>query len=609
MPPQSEVMEALGRLTQVSVGDPQACGLLQDGALRCFRGKSNPEPGTTFSWATSGKEFACGLRDDGTILCWGENIHGNVDAPEGRFVKVDAGKRHACALDERGDAVCWGWDENGRARAPSGETFVDIQAGGTHSCGLTQSGALLCWGNQADGRSVSRIGPYKGLAVGEYHTCALRMDGAAFCQGVNEYGESNPPQTVFTQISAGDAHTCGLAATGDVECWGIGATAAPSAKFTSVSVGKHESCAIRMDGYVECWRHRDPSPEEIAFLDRILSQPVEMFAWPSGGVAVVDRIGHITAYPLEGEPRRMLDLTAETYCCSIERGMLSAALDPQFDDFPFIYIYYQVDEADDGEEDYFRGRLARFPIDGDSIAPEDALVILDLKQKGANHFGGAVRFGADGMLYLGLGENAEADAVGDPQSLQTLNGKIIRIDVRGATRERPYRIPNDNPFAATPHARAEIWAYGLRNPWRMDFDRAGRLWVGDVGGDDIEELSVVTTGANLGYPLFEGDLCLGGNRRCADLTEAVPPAVTYKHVGRNCAIIAGTASPWPDSEFIFGDFCSGRVWIVSGGSEEGWRMREIADLPRYIFAFGTDENGEVYALTRLGPAVRLEKPE
>ncbi len=249
-PMRTQLLESLGLLAQASMGDSQACGLFGDGTMLCFMGENNPEPGTAFVQSTSGKDFACGLRDDGTILCWGENSHGQINAPDGRFVKVDAGKRHACALDADGAAVCWGWDKDNRADPPSGETFVDIQAGGTHS------GALICWGNEYDDRAVSRIGPYKGLAVGLTHTCALRMDGTAFCQGGNEYGESTPPQTVFTQLSAGSNYTCGVAAAdGEVECWGIGASPATASSFTAVSVGHEETCAIRTDGYVECWRN------------------------------------------------------------------------------------------------------------------------------------------------------------------------------------------------------------------------------------------------------------------------------------------------------------------------------------------------------------------
>ena len=149
------------------------------------------------------------------------------------------------------------------------------------------------------------------------------------------------------------------------------------------------------------------------------------------------------------------------------------------------------------------------------------LVILAMPDLGPLHVGGAIRFGPDGMLYLGLGDNNNED---NAQNLASRHGKIIRIDVRGATAEQPYRIPDDNPFATTPGASPEVWAYGLRHPWRMDFDAAGNLWVADVGDLSMEEVSVATAGANLGWPLFEGTLCVQAAEECAAVAGATAAA-------------------------------------------------------------------------------------
>ena len=206
------------------------------------------------------------------------------------------------------------------------------------------------------------------------------------------------------------------------------------------------------------------------------------------------------------------------------------------------------------------------------------------------------------MLFLGIGDDNQAH---DAPDLQSLRGKIIRIDVRGATMERPYRIPDDNPLLATPDARPEIWAWGLRNPWRMSFDTEGRLWVGDVGADLEEEISLVMPGADLGWPLIEGTYCHGEQRAC-DALDATPPVATYGR-DQGCAIIGGIHRP-ATGAYLFGDLCSGRIWMLEEGGETGWSMREIARAGRQILSFGRGADGEVYILTEGGPILSLMLP-
>ena len=348
--------------------------------------------------------------------------------------------------------------------------------------------------------------------------------------------------------------------------------------------------------------------------NRIFDQPLEMFPWPSGGLAVLEREGYIEVYTSRNsEPRVALDIQERTSCCREERGLLSAALDPRFDEFPFIYMYYQV-EGDFSEVGGVAGRLSRFPVSDDgSVDAAGELVMLELPQALPFHLGGAVRFGPDGMLYLGLGDKADAGSMlrawigsPDPQSLDTLAGKIIRVDVRGATESSPYRIPPDNPFVDTPDARPEIWAYGARNPWRMSFSPNGDLIVADVGANALEEVSIAGRGANLGWPAFEGSACQRGADECAAMADATFPIAEYPRSGGECAIIGGANLPEPDSGgYVFGDLCSGKVWTLEGDAESGWRMRLIMDLPRMILSFGTDAGGNLYALTRDGPIARV----
>ena len=383
-----------------------------------------------------------------------------------------------------------------------------------------------------------------------------------------------------------------------------------SGKYAALDAGYgNRACALTAAGAANCRLESPPAGDPLN--GAWLESPVEMFPLPFGGAAVVDRRGYVETYPPGGgAPTIALDLTERTNCCYNERGMLSAALDPDFDRFPFIYIYWQTKEAvpNAGGDEAFEARISRFPVaDGGVMDAGGELVILRLPQRGHNHFGGALRFAADGTLHLGLGDQAEINESDNPsQDLSTLAGKIIRIDIRGATREAPYLIPPDNPFADTPGARPEIWAYGLRNPWRMSFAPNGDLFVADVGQDAREEVSIAERGANLGWPLFEGSLCRAEDKRLCDAAENYTfPIHEYGWRG-GCAIIGGMTAP--DGGYIFGDYCSGRVWALRRTAPDVWSATELASWSgNRLIAFGTDADGAVYALSPLSPAARVSE--
>ncbi len=637
---------------QVATGENHTCALRRDGAVECWgandHGQLDVPKDLRFQQITSGWHFSCGIQTDRRITCWGRNNHQQVDPPEGQFTSVDAGWDHACAL--RGTAAsCWGRNANDRATPPTGAAFTAIGAGAEHSCGLSTSGGLVCWGKNDNGRADSRDGPFRALAVGIAHTCVLESNGTALCQGENAAGQSEPPGTAFTHMNAGFDHTCGLLATGHLECWGANPSGsgniafAPPGQYSSVSAGWETGCGINTVAHVICWpsTHRELQPDlygrshmTIVAPGFLFSNPTEVLPWPSGGLAIAERSGLIISLTPELDVEPILDLTSAVDPDGGEKGLLSIAVDPQFQDYKFIYVYYTLHNGNEPSTAF--ARLSRFPVVNGIVAHDTELVILDIPRstKSKVHWGGAIRFGPDGMLYLGIGDSSCLEC---PQDLTTLHGKIIRIDIRESSPDQPYRVPDDNPFVGVPKARSEIWAYGLRNPWRMSFDsQDGLLWVGDVGDRFVEEATIATSGANLGWPILEGLLCFNADEftllneyaserhsitaedPCKDVGQFTAPIISYPHDGHvgngNCAIVGGIvyrgiAIPWLDGTYLFGDFCSGRVWALNGDAVTGWHMLQIADLNTLISSFGVDADGELLVLTFGGPILRLVDAE
>ena len=355
-----------------------------------------------------------------------------------------------------------------------------------------------------------------------------------------------------------------------------------------------------------------PETEEIEFVEaldgRSFEQPIELLAWPgdgpgdaTGGLLVAEQRGGISLYAADGSVRGVLDLSEQVVFRG-EQGLLSVALDPEFADHPYLYVWYSPRGTN-------LARLSRFPVEGTQANPDRELIILEVEQPFTNHNGGAVRFGPDGMLYLGIGDGGAAnDPRGHGQNAQTLLGTIIRIDVRGASAQYPYRIPPDNPLLGVAGVRPEIFAWGMRNPWRMSFDpETGALWYADVGQDRVEEVGIAAPGGNHGWNVFEGSECFGREDDCAAL-DHIPPLAEYRH-DLGCSVTGGVVYrgaelPWLAGAYLFADFCSGRVWALEARGE-GWQMRELAQLDARIASFGVDAAGEVYLLTFRAPILRL----
>ena len=311
-----------------------------------------------------------------------------------------------------------------------------------------------------------------------------------------------------------------------------------------------------------------------------------------GGRVTVVRGGRV-------DPTMVLDLGSEV-SQGAEQGLLGLVFSP---DGGHLYVNFTNRAGDT--------RIVEFAFRDGVGDPSSRRELLAVEQPFANHNGGNLVFGPDGYLYIGLGDGgSRGDPNNNGQRLDTLLGKMLRIDPRPGD-GRPYSIPPGNPFTGRPGARPEIWAYGLRNPWRYSFDRGtGDLWIGDVGQNSREEVNRVPAssrgGENYGWNRFESRQRFSGQPP----PDYVPPVYDYPLSGGNCAetggyVYRGVRIPGLRGVYVFGDYCQGQLF---GLFAEGDRFRaeslgiDVATLS----SFGEDAAGELYVLSLTGGLFRLE---
>lgn len=357
------------------------------------------------------------------------------------------------------------------------------------------------------------------------------------------------------------------------------------------------------------------TPSDLCVLKPViegLTRPLHLTTAPDrpGLLYITEQGGKVRIARQTGEllPVPLLDLSSLVSKGS-EQGLLSIAFPPAPAPSTMVLANY-TDTA--GHTIIARYDLAgpEGPVKGEPEA------LLKIVQPYSNHNGGLMIFGPDRQLYIGTGDGgARADPHGNGQRLDTLLGKILRMELTPAGKLVPSA---GNPF--TPPARPEIWAYGLRNPWRFSFDRkSGTLFVADVGQDEIEEVDIVERGANLGWNRFEGSRCF--TRPCdASATGAesamVPPIAEYDHSeGQSITggfVYRGRRAPRLEGTYIFGDFVSGRTWMLTGSASQGtagkWKREVLIKKAGNISSFGEDENGELYLIDYAGTVYRFESP-
>jgi glucose/arabinose dehydrogenase len=324
----------------------------------------------------------------------------------------------------------------------------------------------------------------------------------------------------------------------------------------------------------------------------------------SGLLYAVQQGGRVAAVDASGRRRgTFLDVSGRVSCCG-ERGLLGLAFHPGYKTNRRLFVDY-TDRNGDTVIAEFR---ASSPTRAD---PGSHRRLLRIGQPYENHNGGMLAFGPDGYLYIAMGDGgSQGDPRNNGQSLDTLLGKILRLDVDQAS---PYSTPSTNPFVGRRGARREIWDYGLRNPWRFSFDRAnGAMFIGDVGQKGFEEINVEPAGRggrNYGWHQMEGDRCYtSGCRRAGKVT----PIAGYSH-SLGCSVTGGyvyrgSRYPTLNGAYFYADYCSGRIWAMDAAAalRGTSRVRQLLDTGLAISSFGEDESGELYLCDLGGAVYRLQ---
>jgi glucose/arabinose dehydrogenase len=327
-----------------------------------------------------------------------------------------------------------------------------------------------------------------------------------------------------------------------------------------------------------------------------LQRPVDLQADGSGRLFVIEKSGRIRV--IENDQlleTPFLDITDRVGSNGNEQGLLGLAFHPQYQENGRLFVNYTDTRGDTV--------IARFQVSSDpNLAdPNSEVPLFGYDQPFPNHNGGAMVFGPDGYLYIGSGDGGAAgDPFGNAQNTGTMLGKILRVDVDSA---EPVAVPSDNPFGN------EVWAYGLRNPWRISFDRStDDLYIGDVGQGDWEEIDFLPAGspggANFGWDHREGahDFEGGGPEGMID------PVAEYSHPEGGCSVTGGYvyrgSMPEWNGVYLYGDYCTGMIWGLIQ-IDGGWQNQLIFDMQVTITSFGEDEAGEIYLVSDTGGIFRL----
>jgi len=327
----------------------------------------------------------------------------------------------------------------------------------------------------------------------------------------------------------------------------------------------------------------------------------------SGRVFIVEQQGTIRIFK-KGRlsERSFLDIR-DRVTSGGEKGLLGLAFHPKFSENRRLFVNYTSPTGG------LHTVISEFKIgdNPDAVDPKSERTLLTIPQPYSNHKGGNIVFGPDGYLYIGMGDGGSAnDPHSNGQNLSTLLGKMLRIDVDQKEKDRAYGIPRDNPFIGQKNAAPEIWAYGLRNPWRYSFDPATRLlYVGDVGQKTREEIDVIQKGKNYGWNIMEGTICTPGVNPNCDKKGLELPIYDYPR-SEGIAVIGGyvyrgRSIPNLCGAYVYGDYGNGRIWGLRYDGISVTEHRLLLESRRSISSFGEDEQHELYVVDHHGEVLKI----
>jgi glucose/arabinose dehydrogenase len=330
-----------------------------------------------------------------------------------------------------------------------------------------------------------------------------------------------------------------------------------------------------------------------------------IFIFEQSGKVIIYKNGTIVKTPFINISGRLDGLNI----AYSEKGLLGMAFHPNYKSNGRFFLYYSAPHSQKGFD--HKSVIAEFKVSNDNpdIAVDKPVVIMEILQPESNHNGGMLEFGPDGYLYIGTGDgggaNDEHGTIGNSQDKSNLLGKILRVDIDS---KKPYAIPSNNPFLNQSGSKAEIYAYGLRNPWRFSFDREnGKLFCGDVGQNKFEEINIIKKGGNYGWRIMEGYHCFNPPTNCNKSGLELPIDEYGREKGISICggyVYRGTEIPTLKGMYVFGDW-SGKLYLLRQKSSGAWERIEPGidgtgsnELKGKLNSMGQDINGNIYLLTQ-----------
>jgi glucose/arabinose dehydrogenase len=426
--------------------------------------------------------------------------------------------------------------------------------------------------------------------------------------GTTACGSTTVNNGSFSLTVAGAGQTAGCGTNGATVTFAIdGVLATPSRSFLANTTATHNLTQTFNPALMQLGLQTVSTAfSSPVFLTHAGDNSGRLFVVQQGGLIRIVQNGAIL-------PQPFLDVSSLLGDSAGELGLLGLAFHPSYAQNGRFFIFHTVRRADGTMESNV---LAEYRVSSNASIADAATrrVLLTIPDRFTNHNGGMIAFGPDGYLYVGTGDGGGG---GDPddngQNRNSLLGKMLRIDVNGAM---PYAVPSTNPFVGQANVRPEIWAYGLRNPWRWSFDRlTGDQWIADVGQNAREEVNLQPAGTaggrNYGWNEMEGTLCYPSGSPCA-LPGMTLPVHEYAHGQTGCRSITGgyvyrgTAYPLMQGGYFFGDFCLSQLWALWRDGTGAWRSTSLYNSGGLMMtSFGEDQAGELYVMTIQGAVYRL----